>query len=77
HKLYEQSLHIEEELGNRAGIATTHGQLGVLAQDRGDYDTARTQYQRALAIFEELGNRVNIAKVRRSLDILAQNQSNN
>ena len=74
-KLYEQSLHIEEELGNRAGMANTYGQLGILAHDQSDYDTAHTRYQQALTIFEELGDRVNIAKVRRNLDILAQDQN--
>ena len=56
-------------------MARTYGRLGVLAQDRGDYDTAHTYYQRALTIFENLGDRVNIAKVRRNLDILAQDQN--
>ena len=58
-------------------MAASYGQLGVLAQVRGDYDTARTQYQRALTIFEELGDQTTIAKVLHNLDILAQNQSDN
>ena len=76
HNLYQQALAIFEELGNRAGMATTYHQLGMLAQARGDYDTAHTYYQRALTIFEELGDRVNIAKVRRNLGILAKDQNN-
>ena len=75
HKLYEQSLHIEEELGDRAGMATTYGQLGILAQARGDYDTAHTYYQRALTIFEELGNRANMATTYGQLGVLAHDQS--
>jgi tetratricopeptide (TPR) repeat protein len=36
-------------------------QLGILAQDRGDYDEAARQYQRALDISERLGNQASIA----------------
>ncbi|NDR54602.1 hypothetical protein, partial [Actinomyces sp. 565] len=33
---YQHSLKIKERLGDQAGIATTHHQLGILAQLRGD-----------------------------------------
>jgi tetratricopeptide (TPR) repeat protein len=36
-------------------------ELGVLAQQRGDYDIAEQHYHAALTIFEELGDRVGIA----------------
>ena len=32
---YRRSLNIEEELGNRPGMANTFHQLGMVAQDRG------------------------------------------
>ena len=72
HNLYQQALAIFEELGNRAGMATTYHQLGVLAQARGDYDTAHNLYQQALAIFEELGNRAGMATTYHQLGMLAQ-----
>ena len=72
HNLYQQALAIFEELGNRAGMATTYHQLGVLAQARGDYDTAHNLYQQALAIFEELGNRAGMATTYHQLGVLAQ-----
>ena len=56
-------------------MAATHHQLGILAHDQSDHDTARDYYQQALTIFEELGDRVNIAKIRRNLDILAKDQN--
>lgn len=31
---YRKSLAIEEQLGNRAGMANSYGQLGMVAQDR-------------------------------------------
>ena len=36
-------------------------QLGILAQDRGDYDEAARQYLRALDIYERLGNQAGVA----------------
>ena len=36
-------------------------QLGILAQDRGDYDTAEQRYRQSLAIEERLGNQVGMA----------------
>ena len=41
-------------------MANTYHQLGTLAQDRGDYNTAHDRYQQSLTIFEELGNRANM-----------------
>ena len=36
-------------------MASTYRQLGVLAQDRGDYDAAESFYRQALEIIERLG----------------------
>ena len=74
-KLYEQSLRIKEELGDRAGMANTYHQLGVLTQARGDYDTARTHYQQALTIFKKLDNRAGMASTYGQLGILAHDQN--
>ncbi|WP_053586758.1 tetratricopeptide repeat protein [Actinomyces sp. oral taxon 414] len=52
--------------------AIWHHQLGVLAQARGDYDTAHDRYQQSLTIFEELGDRANMAKTYHQLGTLAQ-----
>jgi tetratricopeptide (TPR) repeat protein len=54
-------LKIEQELGNRSGIASSLHNLGVLAQDQGDYTAARTYYEQSLKIKQELGNRSGIA----------------
>ncbi len=42
-------------------MATSYGQLGILAQDRGDYEEAARQYHRALDIDERLGNQAGMA----------------
>ena len=57
---------------NKARQAAWRHNLGILAQARGDYNTAHTYYQRALTIFEELGDRANMAATYHQLGILAQ-----
>jgi tetratricopeptide (TPR) repeat protein len=69
---YRKSLAIEEELGDRAGMARSYHQLGRVAQDRGAYDEALEWYRKALAILEELGDRAGIARSYHELGIVAQ-----
>jgi len=59
--LYRQSLDISEELGNRAGIASTLGQLANLADDEGDQAEAERLYRQAIALTEELGEVVRMS----------------
>ncbi|MDR7277190.1 tetratricopeptide repeat protein [Catenuloplanes atrovinosus] len=49
-------------------------QLGILAQDRGDYPEAERRYQQSLTIDEELGNRADMATSYHQLGILAQDR---
>jgi tetratricopeptide (TPR) repeat protein len=46
---YRRSLAIDEELGNRAGMASSYHQLGNVAYLRGDHDRALDWYRRSLA----------------------------
>ena len=55
-------------------MATSYHQLGILAQDRGDYDEAARQYQRALDINERLGDQAGMATSYGQLGILAQDR---
>ena len=55
-------------------MATTYYNLGILAQARGDYDTAHKLYEQSLRIKEELGNRASMATTYHQLGMLAQNQ---
>ena len=70
-RLYEESLHIAEELGDRAGVARVLHNLGVLAQQQGDYGQARHLYQESLRIAEELGDRAGVATTLHGLGNLA------
>jgi tetratricopeptide (TPR) repeat protein len=53
---YEESLRIEEELGNRAGAALSSGQIGALFTRTGGYTEAFDRLMQALLIFMELGS---------------------
>jgi len=71
-RLYEESLHIAEELGDRAGVARVLHNLGVLAQQQGDYGQARHLYQESLRIAEELGDRAGVASLLHNLGSVLQ-----
>jgi predicted ATPase/class 3 adenylate cyclase len=55
--LFEASLGIRRELGDKQGIAGSLNNLGTLAFDQGDYASAPTLYEEALALNREVGNR--------------------
>jgi tetratricopeptide (TPR) repeat protein len=57
--------------GTRDEAALRHN-LGVLAQDTGDYGQARQFYQESLRIKEELGDRAGVAQTLHQLGMLAQ-----
>jgi predicted ATPase/DNA-binding winged helix-turn-helix (wHTH) protein len=59
--LYEESLAIRRELGDRSGISGSLNNLGNVAVEQGDYPTARALYEESLAIARELGDRFGIA----------------
>ena len=61
---------IEERLGDQSGLASSYGQLGVLAQERGDYDEAARQYQRSMDISERIGNQASLATAYSQFGIL-------
>ena len=71
---YTQSLKIDKELGNRAGIAESLHQLGSVHHDQGDYAAAVENYTQSLKIFKELGNRAGIATALHSLGSVHQDQ---
>jgi tetratricopeptide (TPR) repeat protein len=54
--------------------AAWYHQLGILAQDRGDYQEAERQYRRSLEINERLGNQADMATGYHQLGMLAQDR---
>ncbi len=55
--LYEESLRIRQELGDKQGIAGSLNNLGFVAVAHGNYTSARTLCEEALIINREIGNR--------------------
>ncbi len=52
---YFKSLKMSEELGNKNGIATTLGNIGIVYYSQADYTKALEYYFKALKMSEELG----------------------
>jgi tetratricopeptide (TPR) repeat protein len=67
-----KSIAINEQLGDRAGVARSYTQLGIVTFDRGDYDAALDWYRKSLAIQEQLGDRAQIALCYHELGIVVQ-----
>jgi non-specific serine/threonine protein kinase len=72
--LFEESLAISRELGNRIGIGDSLNNLGMVAHDQGDYPTARMLFEEDLAIGRELRDRSEIARSLNNLGNLANSQ---
>jgi tetratricopeptide (TPR) repeat protein len=71
---YRKSLAIEEEIGDRPGMASSYNQLGTVAEGRGRLDDAEDWYRRALAIKEELADKPGMAITYHKLGVAAQNR---
>jgi tetratricopeptide (TPR) repeat protein len=59
--LHEESLGIRRELGDRRGIAVSLNNLGLLANQQGDYAAAEVLHNESLAISQDIGDRPGIA----------------
>ncbi len=71
-RLYNESLRIWQDLGERSGEARTLHALGTLAQTSGDYPEARRLYNESLKISQDLGERSYEAGTLHNLGSLAE-----
>jgi tetratricopeptide (TPR) repeat protein len=74
--LYEESLVIFRELGNRIGIARSLRNLGLVAHHQGDLASAAALHEEALALRRELGDRYGVAQSLSNLGLVAYAQGN-
>jgi len=72
--LFEQSLALRRELGDRQGISSVLNSLGNVAIDQGDYPAAHSLYTESLEIKKDLGDRQGIAASFNNLAIVAYQQ---
>ncbi|TVU52218.1 MAG: tetratricopeptide repeat protein, partial [Arthrospira sp. PLM2.Bin9] len=57
----QQSLALYHEIGDKAGIAKSWGQLGSIQRNRGNWDEAERLYRQYLEVMTELGDRSGMA----------------
>ncbi|MCX8080238.1 MAG: tetratricopeptide repeat protein [Bacteroidia bacterium] len=69
-----RALKLDEELGNKNGVAWLLGNIGVVYSNQGDYPKALEFYFRALKLDEELGNKNSIAGHLGNIGIVYFNQ---
>ena len=72
--LYEESVAIRRELGDRRGMAGVLGNLGYVAYELGDRSAARALSVEALAISRELGDPGRVADALNNLGNVAYDQ---
>ncbi len=72
--LYEESLAIRREAGDRRGVAGSLCNLGNVAHVQGDYASARALYEESVAVFRELGDRQGVAGSLCNLGSVADDQ---
>src|ERR1700741_617146 len=65
-----QSLKIDEELGNKSGMAGSLNNIGFMYKNQKEYELAMEYYKRGLAIYTELGNKKGIGYVFNNLGLL-------
>jgi non-specific serine/threonine protein kinase len=73
-RLYEQSLAIRQELGDRRAVASTLNNLGLLATNQGDHARARALLDENLAIRQELRDEPGVAFAFHNLGRLAHRE---
>jgi non-specific serine/threonine protein kinase len=73
--LFEQSLSINREMGNRAWEASNLIHLGIVAQEQDDYATAKTLLDEGLVISRELEDKRGIANLLEAIARLAVEQN--
>jgi class 3 adenylate cyclase/tetratricopeptide (TPR) repeat protein len=72
--LYQESLAIQRDLGDRPGVAVLLSNLGVVAYYSGDYASARSLDEESLAVFREIGDHWSVATLLNNIGDIARDQ---
>ena len=73
-ELYEESLALRRELGDKRGTANLLNNLGVLARFEGDLATARARYEESLALLRSLSDRAAVGQALNNLGLVLRYQ---
>lgn len=71
-RLFEESLAIKRDIGDRSAIAATLNNLAVVSRYQGDHVAARAMSEEALALYRDLGDRWAIAMLLANLGNIAR-----
>jgi len=73
-EMFEKSLEINNELGDKAGISKSLHQIGIIHQLQGEYALAFEMFEKSLEIDKELGDKSGISKSLHQIGRIHQNQ---
>ena len=73
-EFYQLSLKINQEIGDKKGIAPVISNIGSLYYSQGDYPKSLEYYQRGLKIYEEIGEKKGRAPVISNIGSIYHNQ---
>ena len=72
--LYNKSIALQRDLGERRGLAMALCNLGSVHWNRGDYEAARSLYEESLGLYEEVGDKWGISVTLTNLGVVASAQ---
>jgi hypothetical protein len=67
---------MRQEIGDRAGEATTWANLGFVELREGNYKQTRQTYEKALAMLQEVGDRAGEASIWANLGLVELREGN-
>ncbi|MCW5849426.1 MAG: tetratricopeptide repeat protein [Anaerolineae bacterium] len=73
-ELYEESLALRRDLGDKRGTANLLNNLGVLARFEGDLEMARARYEESLALLRTLNDRAAVGQALNNLGLVLRYQ---
>jgi serine phosphatase RsbU (regulator of sigma subunit) len=71
---YHKALSIQEEIGDKKGIAYSLNNIGYIYKDQGDIPNALTYFHKSLTIQEEIGDKKGIAISLNNIGLIYYNQ---
>jgi len=75
--VFEQSLNIAREIGNKPWEAKTLNQIGRYFHRQGDYLRAQSYYEASIEIYQQLGNQLSRSRVLVDLSLLQHHLGDN